>query len=296
MKDYALVTFVVGEEYADLFNIVKYSWKKYADKCNADLIIVNDYLDYSSLKGRSPIWQKLLLVNTQKLKKYKTVCYLDSDIYINSESPSIFDNDISDKIGVVRHESIFYPNNEIIHNKRHLEVWDVANRDPVIAGKIINLFKTYYSNYGLKLDDELKFNAGVLLFNPQLHGTFFENIYYKYINDAFDQDQTAINYELITNNIYQEIDNRFNAQLGGIFSQYYPFLNFMDGKAVKFLKCPIFRNLSMMCLANVIEINYIIHFAGLRWPFIVLEQLLSNGFNDKIDYQELLENLIDYEK
>ena len=70
----------------------------------------------------------------------------------------------------------------------------------------------------------------------------------------------------------------------------------MDDKAVEFLKYPTFRDLSMMCLANVIEINYIIHFAGLRWPFIVLEQLLSNGFNDKIDYQELLENLIDHEK
>ena len=296
MKDYALVTFVVGEGYTDLFNIVKQSWQKYADKCNADLIIVNDYIDYSSLNGRSPIWQKLLLVNAKQLKKYKTVCYLDSDIYINSESPSIFENEISDKIGVVRHESIFYPDNEKIHNKRYLKVWDVANRDPVTAGKIKNLFTTYYSNYGLKLDDELKFNAGVLLFNPQLHGNFFENIYYKYINDAFDQDQTAINYELIKNDIYQEIDNRFNAQLGGVFSQYYPFLYFMDDKAVKFLKYPIFRNLSMMCLANVIEINYIIHFAGLRWPFIVLEQLLSNGFNDKIDYQELLENLIDHEK
>jgi len=296
MKDYALVTFVVGEEYADLFNIVKHSWQIYADKCNADLIIVNDYIDYSSLKGRSPIWQKLLLANAQQLNKYKTVCYLDSDIYINSESPSIFDNEISDKIGVVRHESIFYPHNEKIHNKRHLKVWDVANRDAVTAGNIKTLFTNYYSNYGLKLDDELKFNAGVLVFNPQLHGIFFENIYYKYINDAFDQDQTAINYELITNNLYHEIDIRFNAQLGGIFSQNYPFLNFMDDKAVEFLKYPTFRDLSMMCLANVIEINYIIHFAGLRWPFIVLEQLLSNGFNDKIDYQELLENLIDHEK
>jgi len=292
MKNYAIVTFVTGENYVDIFNLVKNSWQKYADKCEADLIVINEYIDFNSLKGRSVIWQKLLLANAPQLKKYKRVCYLDSDIYINSESPSIFDIDIFEKVGVVRHESIYYPDNEKIHNKRHLKVWDVANRDAITAEKIKNIFTDYYSNYGLKLDSELKFNAGVLVFNPQLHGEFFANIYYKYVNDAFDQDQTAINYELITNNLYNEIDMRFNAQLGGILSQYYPFLNFMDDKAVKFLNYSTFSSLAMMCLANIIEINYFIHFAGLRWPFLILEQLPRNLLSNEIDYQVLIKKLI----
>ena len=65
MKEYAIVTFVVGEKYTDIFKIVKSSWQNYAKKCEADLIVIDDYIDYNSLNGRSPIWQKLLLINTQ---------------------------------------------------------------------------------------------------------------------------------------------------------------------------------------------------------------------------------------
>ena len=122
MKEYAIVTFVVGENYTDIFNIVKSSWQNYANKCEADLIVMDDYIDYNSLNGRSPIWQKLLLINSPHLKKYKKVCYLDSDIYINSKSPSVFEVNVFNKVGVVRHESLFYPQSHVIQYERWIKL------------------------------------------------------------------------------------------------------------------------------------------------------------------------------
>jgi hypothetical protein len=292
MKEYAIVTFVVGENYTDIFNIVKSSWQNYANKCEADLIVMDDYIDYNSLNGRSPIWQKLLLINSPHLKKYKKVCYLDSDIYINSKSPSVFEVNVFNKVGVVRHESLFYPQSHVIQYERWIKLMDVTKKDQFIADRIRNVFKNYYANYDLRLHTNLKFNAGVLLLDPNLHGELFNKIYNKYAKDAFDQDQTAVNYELIKNNLYHEIDLRYNAQLGGILSHSYPFLHFMDDKGIDYLNNSTYCNLAMMCLANIIEINYFIHFAGLRWPLLILEQLPDDYFDNEIDYHFFLKKLI----
>lgn len=292
MKEFAIVTFVVGEQYTEIFNIVKSSWQNYAKKCEADLIVIDDYIDYNSLNGRSPIWQKLLLINSPHIKKYKKVCYLDSDIYINTKSPSVFKVNVFNKVGVVRHESLFYPQSHVIQFNRWLKLMDVTKKDQFVADRIRNIFKNYYSNYNVELNTDLKFNAGVLLFDPNLHGELFNEIYNKYAKDAFDQDQTAVNYELIKNNLYYEIDSRYNAQVGGILSHDYPFLHFMDDKGVDYLSNLFYCNLAMMCLANIIEINYFIHFAGVRWPLLILEQLPDDFFENEIEYDFLLKKLI----
>ena len=292
MKEFAIVTFVVGKHYTEIFNIVKSSWQNYAKKCEADLIVIDDYIDYNSLNGRSPIWQKLLLINFPQIKKYKKVCYLDSDIYINTKSPSVFKVNVFNKVGVVRHESLFYPQSHVIQFNRWLKLMDVTKKDQLEADRIRNIFKNYYKNYNLKLNTDLKFNAGVLLFDPNLHGEFFNEIYNKYEKDAFDQDQTAVNFELIKNDLYYEIDPRYNAQVGGILSHDYPFLYFMDDKGFDYLNNITYCNLAMVCLANIIEINYFIHFAGVRWPLLILEQLPDDYFDNEIDYDLLIKKLI----
>ena len=48
----------------------------------------------------------------------------------------------------------------------------------------------------------------------------------------------------------------------------------------------------MVCLANIIEINYFIHFAGVRWPLLILEQLPDDYFDNEIDYDLLIKKLI----
>jgi len=283
MNENAIVTFVVGKNYLEIFNIVKDTWRIYAEKCNADLIIFNDYINKNSLDDRSPIWQKLLLVNSEKLKKYKKVCYLDSDIYINIKSPSIFNINTSDKVGVVRHETLFYPESKNIINERWFQR---MGADKKSKARLLNVFQNYYENYGLKLKTNLKFNAGVLVFDPKLHGQFFERIYWNYPKDAIDQDQTAVNYELIKNELYQEIDIRFNAQIGVILSYNYPYLNFMDDKGMHNLSNQTFCQLGMMCILNIIEINYFTHFAGVRWPMLLLEHVSSDLFEKRIDFEK----------
>ena len=66
----------------------------------------------------------------------------------------------------------------------------------------------------------------------------------------------------------------------------------MDDKGIDYLNNSTYCNLAMMCLANIIEINYFIHFAGLRWPLLILEQLPDDYFDNEIDYHFLIKKLI----
>ena len=290
MNDKAIVTFVIGKNYIEIFNIVKHTWEIYAKKCNADLIVFNDYINKDSLNERSAIWQKLLLANSEKLKKYKKVCYLDSDIYININSPSIFEINTSGKIGVVLHESLFYPECKKIINERWLQL---MGADEESKSRLQNVLENYYENFGLILKTNLKFNAGVLVFDPNLHGQFFEKIYWNYPKDAIDQDQTAVNFELIKNELYQEIDLRFNAQIGVILSYNYPYLNFTDDKGIRNLSNKIFCQFALMCILNIVETNYFTHFAGVRWPMLLLDHITTDLFEKQIDYEKYLNIICD---
>ena len=66
----------------------------------------------------------------------------------------------------------------------------------------------------------------------------------------------------------------------------------LDGKGVHYLNNSTYCNLAMICLANIIEINYFIHSAGLRWPLLILEQFPDDCFDKEIDYHFLIEKLI----
>ena len=275
---FAIVTFVVGRNHLDIFEIVKPSWVAYAGKCKADLVVVDDYVDRASLGGRAPMWQKLLVVNLPMLRKYEQVLFLDVDILINPDSPSIFDTDTRGKVGIVRHQALFYPEIATIQHLRYLKLMGASEKGPEAAEQIGKCFVDYYSNYGLSLASTLIFNTGVMLFSPSIQGQFFEGIYHKYEMDAFDQEQTALNYELIDNENYIELDFRFNAQVGAILSRDYPFLHLTDEQAVRYLSNANFCDVSFLCLNNVIELNYFAHFSGLKWPFLVIESGVRDGF------------------
>jgi len=286
----AIVTFVVGRNHLDIFEIVKPTWVAYAEKCKADLVIVDDYVDRMSLGGRAPMWQKLLVLNLPILRKYKQVLFLDIDILINPNSPSIFDIDTRGKVGIVRHQSLFYPEIANIQHRRYLKLMRASEKGTKAAEQIENCFVDYYSRYGLSLASTLIFNTGVLLFSPSIQGQFFEGIYHKYERDAFDQEQTPLNYELIVNDNYLELDFRFNAQVGAILSRDYPFLNLTDEQAVRYLSNTNFCDVSFLCLNNVIELNYFAHFSGLKWPFLIIENSVKDGFAP-INFQDVAEKI-----
>src|SRR5262245_35133166 len=88
MNGTALITVAIGEPYFS--NWKKYcepSWQAYAAKHNMDVICIHEPLDMSErAHGRSPAWQKCLVLSQPFAANYQRVVLLDSDVVINSAS------------------------------------------------------------------------------------------------------------------------------------------------------------------------------------------------------------------
>ena len=76
----------VFNEHQELYEYAIQKSKKYADKCNADFIVVDDD---SAFPGWSPIWQRFVMFT--KFQEYDKVLYVDADLVITDIAPNIFD-------------------------------------------------------------------------------------------------------------------------------------------------------------------------------------------------------------
>ena len=83
----AVVLLAVGEKYCKLLSTNISQFKNYAEKYNADLVVIKQKPD--STNKRSFFYQKLLLPD--QLKEYDTCVFFDIDILINPDCPSLFD-------------------------------------------------------------------------------------------------------------------------------------------------------------------------------------------------------------
>ena len=101
-----ICTIAIGKSYYnDWKKFSKLSWIKYCKKNDIGLIIiVRDLIDKSNIYWKKPNWQKMLLGDYLKnLKEIKinNVCYLDTDILINYNSPNVFNYHKKNKITLV---------------------------------------------------------------------------------------------------------------------------------------------------------------------------------------------------
>jgi len=76
----------VFNEHQELYEYAIQKSKKYADKCNADFIVVDDD---SAFPGWSPIWQRFVMFT--KFQEYDKILYVDADLVITDIAPNIFD-------------------------------------------------------------------------------------------------------------------------------------------------------------------------------------------------------------
>ncbi len=90
---YALATLILGPRLQSLARKrALASWQAYCQKFGFDLVIFYEALDESPrAHQRSPAWQKCLVADSDVLKGYAAVCWIDADIIINSrEAGSVF--------------------------------------------------------------------------------------------------------------------------------------------------------------------------------------------------------------
>src|SRR5262249_51582240 len=109
MARVAIATLYIGDKYRAMWErYCRASWHHYAKQHGYDLIPFHQPLDTSPRgTSRSPAWQKCLIL--EALKQYERIVWLDADIVINPQSPSIVENVPIGKVGGVISGSYLHP-------------------------------------------------------------------------------------------------------------------------------------------------------------------------------------------
>lgn len=90
---YAVVTIAIGEKYNMIAKFTHTTLKAYADKIDADFIVLDDKKSASL-----PHWKKFEIFNL--LRDYKRLIYVDTDIIIRDDCPNLFDIIPENKLGI----------------------------------------------------------------------------------------------------------------------------------------------------------------------------------------------------
>jgi hypothetical protein len=98
-----IVTMLIGETYISDWEIyIRHTWVAYCEKHGIGLVVIDDIIKTGNFQ--KPIyWQKLLIAGYlfDQLGFTGNMCFVDSDILINSNAPDIFQNYPETHIGLV---------------------------------------------------------------------------------------------------------------------------------------------------------------------------------------------------
>ena len=198
-KKVLIVVIAIGEWYNEFYkrNFHK-SHEIYAKKQGYDLKVIDYMLDTTINHFTAFSFQKILVCSQDWSKNYDYIISVDADIFINPNSPPIHTCiDFKDKIGIV---------------DEHSQIMTVPD-DP-------NLYKELSKDFSdlEHIDTKLFLNTGLLVLQPKLHGNFLYNIFKKYVHKCQDNkiggfayEQRVIGYELIKNNMFILVPDKFNA-------------------------------------------------------------------------------------
>lgn len=262
----AICLFIVGEKYRKLFNKCKAQFENYAKKCDAELLIIDKPLDETFV--RPLLSQKLLIPS--KTKEYDMVLFLDLDIVISENAPSIFDFLPEDKyFGAVLDPRgteefnktwghiprILEETTEIYFTDRHFDA------NPLLQGSI---------------------NGGVFVFRPKKVSEIFSSYYFSDHNQGAlnSFEETPFAYYSQINNWFEALPAKFNTQVlykikgTSIGHQ----IENDEKKVPKFLRKYYYKKNDAFFyptrkyknfVRNIIKDNYFTHFSG-NYPIIYI--------------------------
>ena len=203
-----LITLAIGDKYLQIYNLLfRKSQEEYARRYGYDFKIITNFLssntDLSTPHPHLISFQKILVCSQPFSSKYDYIIFIDADIIINKNAPSLHNIiDYGDKIGIVDEYSQPTPKLRIQLQKQNN--WEDNATD-------------YYKLAGLDLHTDKVLNTGVLVMQPAKHAGFLLDIYNKYARMAinhsrgFGYEQSCIGYELQKTNNYVLLDNKWNA-------------------------------------------------------------------------------------
>jgi hypothetical protein len=206
-----IVTMAVGRRHARLFRRYAFaSWQRYARRIGADLVVFDAPLDRSArAAARSVSWQKCLAVQHPRVRRCRQVAWLDADIVIAPDAPSLFETTPIDRVGAVD----AYGTPDPDRARRALDLayarWRatgvpfVENRTP----------EQYHTVYGLPHGFPHVVQAGVMVLSPEAHGPRFRHVYDAYEERGgaeWNYEQRALSFELQRAGLVHWLDPRFN--------------------------------------------------------------------------------------
>jgi len=167
----AIVTVVNGDKYDKIWKRTEPFFLDYADKCDAELIVLKgvDGLDYPS-----PHWIKFSVY--ELLREFDRIAFIDADIIIRPDTPSLFDVVPEDQFGIFN-EGEYTPRAMCIHEVRKVFAVDIKNWNG--------------SDY---------YNTGVIVMSKCHRYLFKITEEIKPLRNAFGE-QTYINMKLMANNV-----------------------------------------------------------------------------------------------
>lgn len=259
---------VVGEKYQKQYQKFKSFFADYADKCDADLVIFNEPLDKGFYR---PLLSQKLLVPSQLLN-YEMGVFLDLDILISEDAPSIFD---------------FLPDNKsfgaILDQRGSRKFNETWKHIPRILEETT---ADYFTERNFKDSEKLQgsINGGVFVFRPKDVANIFSEYYYSKHNQGGlnSFEETPMAYITQINDLFEPIDIKFNTQV------LYELKGTESGKSVIYneLKIPnfvrkfyykktgyvFFPTLKYKkMIGEILKKSYFVHFAG-NYPILKLRK------------------------
>jgi len=236
----AIVIFVIGDYYIQQFNNkFKNTLSEYCSKYDYELILLNENIkNEPNMERKKFYWQRMLIPD--KFSDYDYVVSMDSDIFVNPDSPPIPFGEIPEgKIAAINERKYFgnYEWREKIQVKCG---WEKTGKE-------------WYALSGENKNYNDHINAGFVIYQPKYHGKMFKELYENNINNYMkyhQDDQSIISSFLIDNNLIYWLDERFNKLWYFWKEIFYPNFNSLPD------------NLRKMYIQNFISLNYFTHFTG----------------------------------
>jgi hypothetical protein len=287
-KNY-LVTIAIGKKcFNDWSSFAKPTWLKYCKKHSLGLIvIIDDLIDRTDPFWKKATWQKMLIgyyLNKDGIK-INNICYLDTDILINPNSPNIFDYHDEKKISLVSQEYNLPYNLDFIRRRISFNRKRFYSKRYNLDSSLFMSVNQIYKYHKLKPQKDFAC-AGLIVFKSSKFSLIMKSWFYKYkknINTlSGGGDEPIFNYEMFNTGKTKILNYKFQALWLYEMAFKFPFLYEQGLKKSVILK---------KCIESSLEDNYFLHFAG-SWhegQMWKIRKILSNinslKFNKKfLDY------------
>jgi hypothetical protein len=204
----AIVTLALGEGWTARWRrLCEENWRSYAARHGYDLILIDEPLDSSErAAGRSPAWQKLLILEQPFAERYERIVWTDSDLLFGADAPAVTDGVPPEKVGAV--DELWAPSR--------------ALRDHIHGIPM----DRYYGAAGLEGSFDQIVQTGLLVLSPAHHRDLLRKVYDRHEDPGpnLDYEMRPLSFELLDRDLVWWLDPRFNRLWTLFKAERYPFL------------------------------------------------------------------------